>query len=157
MNGMIAISLAVFSITLIIGYSISRIFKKNNPSLQRLQKYVADDQERQKEKGNAKRQGRIRPTLVKLLQTVSEVVPVSDQHTKGMKLSLLQAGMVKKDAAKIFASTQMVLAGLLLVFGIFLALALKRGTMSNFAVPAMFGMIGYYMPIIWLKGAIKKP
>jgi len=156
MNGIIAIALAVFGITLLIGYSISRIFKKNNPALQRLHKYVADDQKQQQEQESNKKQVRIRPTLVKLLQTVSEVIPVSDQHTKGVKASLLQAGLVKKDAAKIFASTQMIFAGLLLVFGIFLAVALKRGTMANFAVPAIFGMIGYNIPVLWLKGAIKK-
>ncbi len=156
MNMILAMSMAIFGVTLLIGYGIARIFRRNNPALQRLNKYITEDQKRLRAQGDKQKTGRFRPTLVHVIQSVSDIMPVSDQYTKSLKLSLLQAGYMRKDAAKIFASVQMIIGGLLLLCGIMMAIALHRNLMGSVAIALMFGAFGYYVPQVWLKGNIKR-
>jgi tight adherence protein C len=81
-------------------------------------------------------------------------MPVNEQYTKGVRLSLLQAGIYRLDAAKIFASVQLVSTVLFLGLGITLAVAMQRGILASLLLTMMLAFFGYYVPLVWLKRAI---
>jgi len=154
MNIIFAVALGVFGVTLCIGYLLNLFFARKNPAVQRLHKFVTEDHEKRQKQGNPIPGGRIRPTLVKVLQSMSELMPVREQYASGLRLSLLQAGILRNDAAKTFASTQVVLAGILSVLGLFMAFSMNRGLFASLMFICGFALFGYYLPMIWLRGRI---
>ncbi|MDZ7339411.1 MAG: type II secretion system F family protein [candidate division KSB1 bacterium] len=156
MDLVIATALATFGITFGVGYGVYRLFARHNPVLQRLHRYVEEDYSRREKEGSTLPGAKLRPTMVRVLERISKSRPLSEEKLRGLKLQLLQAGVLRNDAVNVFVGAQVALSLFLGLAGMGVAAAARKPAAMSLLIICMFAMMGYTLPQLWLRSQINR-
>jgi len=156
MDVVVATALATFGLTFLVGYGCYALILRRSPVVQRLRRYVEEDYEQRERRGGVPAGTKLRPSLVRVLERVSRSRPLSEKQMQGVRLQLLQAGIVRNDAVHVFVGAQILLALLLGLGGISVAAAAHKPAALSVVIIGMFAMTGYLLPQFWLRGQINR-
>ncbi len=156
MDVVVATALATFGFTLLVSYGLYMLFVRRNPVVQRLRRYVEEDYGQRERRGSLAAGPTLRPSLVRVLERVSRYRPLSEKQMQGLRLQLLQAGIVRNDALHMFVGAQVLFAVLLGLAAISMAATTHKPAMLSMAIIGMFTMTGYLLPQLWLRGQINR-
>ncbi|MBC7188381.1 MAG: type II secretion system F family protein [Calditrichaeota bacterium] len=156
MDLIVATGLATFGITLLLGYGLYMLFTKRSPVIQRIHRFVQEDYAVREKEGTVPGVDRLRPAMVRVLERISQSRPLSEKKLQGLRLELMQAGVMRTDAVHIFVGARIVLTLLLGLAGMSMAAAAHKPAVVSLAIITMFSSTGYILPQLWLRSQINR-
>jgi len=148
----LAASLLAFIVLWLLG-------RKSHPVIKRLKQVKNISNQRDLKEALAKAapaKKKIKPTLEKVVSTLSKFTPRNEQYYSKVKFFLMQAGFYNENSYRIFISIKILCAVILSGVYVLLGLWLGKSAASILMFGVILNLMGYFLPDLILQGKIRR-
>ena len=91
---------------------------------------------------------------IKVIQTLGEKVPITPEDASILRQDLMAAGFISESAVPLYLFSRVLVAALLLGFALLIRGFLTDNPVLQIVIPVAFGIVGYFLPSLYLDHLI---